>query len=69
MKSKTVYCQQCGAVARTFKSANKEKSNEDIDRQGDYICKTCEHSRTNLAEMESAEISLHDCYHYQDSDF
>ena len=68
MKSKIIYCQQCGAT-RTFQSANNKGSKADLDEQGNHICKPCEYSRADLAEMESAEISLHDCYYYQDSDF
>ena len=56
MKSKTVYCQQCGAVARAFQSANKEGSKAVLDGRGNYICKACEYSRADLAEMASAEI-------------
>ena len=59
MKSKTVYCQQCG----------KGGSNAELDGQGNYICKQCKYSRADLAEMQAEEISLHDCYYYQDSDF
>ena len=58
MKSKPVYCQQCG----------KEGSKARLDGQGEYSCKACFDEFSRDMEMESAEINLHDCYYYQDSD-
>lgn len=59
MKSKTVYCQQCG----------KGRSNAKLDEPSNYFCKTCEYSRADLEEIQAEEMNPHDCYYYQDSDF
>lgn len=58
MKSKPVYCQQCG----------KEVSKKCLDRQGKFTCKACFDEYGRVMEMESTELNLHDCFYYQDSD-